>query len=128
MKNIYHLISFGILLLANCTPRTSIPSVPTNNEDFFLLNDKISTSFRYVNGSALHFLYNEDYNDQDGFLNYTIYAQDQQIVQSSNTQAIRVVYGVNKIKMPLSIIRPGYYILEVINEKGVKQYLTFQKA
>ncbi len=97
-------------------------------DDYIQLEDNITTHPRYLNGRHLRVIYQENYNDQDGKLEYKIFNQKQIVVQSNVTQTVAVKYGKNKIDIPLNNLSSGIYVLEVINEKGVKRYLTFLKS
>lgn len=123
------LLLFCFTFLQSCIVwHNSVPKVDSNPEDFIMLEDKISTHPRYLNGNDLHIIYQENYNDQDGKLEYIIYNQKQIVVQSNHTQTVTVKYGTNKINIPLTSLWPDIYVLEIINEKGVKKYLTFLKS
>jgi len=121
----YSIIFF---LLASCQVHNTIPKVDSNSNDYINLYDNIPTNPRYLDGNNLRIIYQESYNDQDGQLNYNIYDQKQNIVQSNSSQPITIVYGVNKLHIPLNNLATGIFVLEVINEKGVKKYLTFLKS
>lgn len=127
MKSIYYPLIF-LLFFSSCQVHNSIPNVDSNSTDYVKLIDHISTSPRYFDAKKLNIVYEEDYNDQDGQLNYNIYDQKQNIVQSNLSQPITIVYGVNKLQIPLNNLSAGIFVLEVINEKGVKKYLTFLKS
>lgn len=120
---------FLVFLLCSCgNTYNSIPEVVSNSSDYVKLGDKISSAPRYLNGNNLKIIYQENYNDQDGLLEYKIYNQKQVVVQSNLTQIVSVKYGLNKLDIPLNNIFTGIYVLEITNEKGVKKYLTFLKS
>ncbi|RFN58805.1 hypothetical protein [Marixanthomonas ophiurae] len=123
-----HLIFYLVLLQSCTTIYNVVPAVPSNPEDFIQLEDNITTHPRYINDDHIRVIYQENYNDQDGKLEYNIYNQKQVIVQNNITQSVAVKYGTNKLSIPLNNLSSGIYTLEVINEKGVKKYLTFLKS
>lgn len=127
MKHLFLLIY--IIFIYSCgTPNNSIPNVSSNEEDYIELKMNITSTPRYLSGNTLNIVYRENYNDQDGQLEYVIRDQKQTVIQSNTTHPLGVTYGINKISIPLNSISSGIYVLEVINEKGVKQYLTFLKS
>ena len=117
-----------MILLVSCQVHNSVPKVASNSSDYVKLDDKISSTPRYLNGDDLKIIYQENYNDQDGKLEYKIYNQKQDVIQSNLTQSVPINYGLNKLKISLNNLGTGIYVLEIINEKGVKKYLTFLKS
>lgn len=118
----------AIFLNSCSTPQNTVPRVPSNETNYITLQDNISSKPRYLNGQNLKIVYQENYNDQDGKLTYNIYNQKQSVIQSSLSHSVSVSYGLNKLSIPVNNLSSGMYILEVINEKGVKKYLTFLKS
>lgn len=127
MRQLYLLV-FIIIIYSCGTPNNLIPSISSNEEDYIELKNNITSTPRYLSGNTLNIIYRENYNDQDDQLEYVIRDQKQVVVQSNASHPIGVMYGINKISIPLNSISSGIYVLEVINEKGVKQYLTFLKS
>jgi|SRR5690606_19737597 len=127
MRQLY-LLAFIIIIYSCGTSNNSVPNVSSNEEDYIELKNNITTTPRYLSGNTLNIIYQENYNDQDGQLEYVIRDQKQSVIQSNVTHPIGITYGINKISIPLNNLSTGIYVLEVINEKGVKQYLTFLKS
>lgn len=132
MRNIVILLTsfFLISFCQSCVVfNNTIPAVASNDTEYFQVQNKISSSPRYLNGDDLYFIYREHYNDQDSFLEYKILDQKRNVVQSSLTNPVSVQYGLNKIKLPMRpSITTGIYVLEIINEKDQKKYITFLKS
>jgi len=89
--------------------------------------------------NQLYFKYDEDYADTDQKLRYTIYnAWNDAVINSASlpTSLVpAVAYGDNRYMIDLAntslsggqTLAPGYYLLEVVNEKNESWYLRFKK-
>lgn len=84
-------------------------------------------SVYYTNGDVLYFQYEEEYEDQNGFLNYRIINlatnATQNLLSGPSTTNVPVAYGTNFYQMQLltAVSTPlvsGYYLLEVTNDKN----------
>lgn len=77
-------------------------------------------------GKKLYVIYNEKY--QSGNLNYTIYDMQHSPISTSNSPVTKE-YGQNWLKINLApisgLIINKYYVLEIQNEKGQKEYVRF---
>jgi len=99
------------------------------------LKDKLDASYYPIIGASntVYFHYKEDY--RAGNLTFNVYKDDRSILSSgvtlknvdlSNTSAKR--YGTNRYKLELPALDPAkFYLLEVTNEKGEKQFLRFKR-
>lgn len=91
-----------------------------------LLKRKLDGSVYVLEGAYLAFKYDEDYKDSDNLLEYHIYNNDQsQVVLSGSTALLGDVYGDNRYVIDVTKhnqLVNGYYILEVVNEKGERFY------
>jgi len=94
------------------------------------LRKKLDGGYAIVEDGTLRFVYDEQYNDQDGKLNYFIYNEYNDEVIPSVVTDLTPVYGDNRMDLDLSCsgigINSGFYTLEVINEKNEKLYLRFR--
>jgi len=89
--------------------------------------------------NQLYFKYDEEYQDTDKKLQFNIYDDKHDKVVSSAALASSLVpvvyYGDNRYGINLNntsytggtLLSPGYYVLEVINEKNEYWYLRFKK-
>ena len=78
----------------------------------------------------VYFFYENEYNSSSTDLNYNIYDWDDQNtpVISGTTSALTLGYGGNQYKLDVGSLTTGeFYLLEVINDKGEKRYLRFEK-
>ena len=66
----------------------------------------------------MRFKYSEDYNDAD--MEYVIYNDRHQIVQTETDVAMLIAYGNNDCVLALGL-NSGRYILEITNEKKCKK-------
>lgn len=100
-------------------------------KDYCELKDKLDGQIYEVK-NYLHFRYNELYKDQNAMLQYNIYKLDNnQLMANQTNLALPVKYGDNRYSINLKTIISGglpvgVYLLEVINEKGGKQFLKFK--
>lgn len=103
---------------------------------FATLKRKLEGDYHMAWNGVLRFKYDEEYADKDNKLSYTIYDNNHRPVVTSSTastKALPVVYGDNRYAIDLTAcnflhpgaITPGYYLLEVINEKNEKWLLRF---
>jgi hypothetical protein len=77
----------------------------------------------------IHFCYNEEYDPQNPYLTYRIFADNNRVVPeiTGTTQAKPVSYGDNRYQVNITAIPPGTYVLEVENNKEERFYLRFLK-
>ncbi len=130
-KYIYVVAIIGLYFFQSCGPaHNSVPKVNSNASNYFIVEDKISSTPRYINGTDLFFIYKENYNDQDTQLDYKIYDQKRVVVQSSLSVPITIKYGLNKLQLPLTglLSNTGIYVLEITDEKNQKKFITFLKS
>lgn len=96
----------------------------SNSIKYAELYSKLDGGYYKVEDDKLRFHYEEQYQDLDGNLDYKITLTGENINFSLPAQA--VTYGNNYYEIDLTSIQvPGYFILEVTNEKNEKQYLRF---
>jgi hypothetical protein len=109
---------------------------------YFTLQRKLDGDFYYVSNGRLLFKYDEEYNDADHKLTFSIYGDHNNLLTSdallpaSMMGSIYTVYGDNRYELNLAncAISPngylpnGYYVLEVMNEKNEKRYLRFKNT
>lgn len=100
------------------------------------LRRKLDGGYYETKNNAIYFRFDDEYNDQNHHLTYSIYNTANTdvaptLVATSNNAAISS-YGDNRFKIDLwtstSILASGYYILEVRNEKNEVFYLRFRKS
>lgn len=106
-------------------------NVSFNCEEVFkyaVLRKKLDVSYYEAGNGRLRFKYLEKYRGGD--LNYKIYNNLNQVIADGNNNPIQKVYGDNWLTLDafsiIGSITNDYYILEVIDEKGRKEYLRFQ--
>jgi hypothetical protein len=98
------------------------------------LKNILDANYYPITGASntVYFYYKEDY--RAGNLTFNVYEEGQTIVSNatlenvdlSNTPTKR--YGTNRYKLELPSLNAGkFYLLEVINEKGEKQFLRFKR-
>jgi hypothetical protein len=96
---------------------------------YAILKTQLDGGYHTASNGILSFIYFEEYNDADNLLNYTIYNSKREIIGSSSTHSLQVIYGENKyqINMPDDLYNQtrNYFTLEVINEKNEKWLLRF---
>lgn len=96
------------------------------------LTKKLDGGYYLAQNGIVKFIYNEEYNDQDDQLTYTIYDATRTEAVSDITLAQTVVYGDNRYDLDFStftgdiVLENGVYVLEVKNEKNEKWYLRFK--
>ena len=96
------------------------------------LTKKLDGGYYLAQNGIVKFIYNEEYNDQDGQLTYSIYDASNSVVVSETDLANAVVYGDNRYDLDFSsytgthTLDNGVYVLEVTNEKAEKWYLRFK--
>ncbi|HTF05226.1 MAG TPA: hypothetical protein VK826_14455, partial [Bacteroidia bacterium] len=105
--------------------------------DYAVLHRKLDGGYYLVKNGALYFMYDEEYNDTDDDLSFTIYDEQRRVVASS-TGAYAIVrtsdYGDNRFFINLfdcatntnGSLGAGTFILEVTNEKNEKWLLRFK--
>jgi hypothetical protein len=82
----------------------------------YFLTDEVELPVRYF----------EEYSDQNGFLDFKIYDKDRAVVLAS-ANSVPVTYGTNYLKIPITELTSGYYIMEVTNSKDEILKLRFKK-
>ena len=90
------------------------------------LKDKLDGGFHKFTGKSILFKYEEKY--RTGNLNYEIYEYKNQTLLSSNTLTVPKRYGDNWLSISMcqfNCLNNHYYVLEVSDEKGRKEYLRF---
>lgn len=108
-------------------------------DGYATLSRRLDGGYYVVSNGKLMFKFDEEYNDTDDKLSFNIYTDRQHNVIVSSTLVPSTVvpasdYGDNRITLNLmscslttsGYLPSGYYILEVINEKGEKFYLRFR--
>lgn len=104
---------------------------------YCVLHRKMDGGYYLVKNGALYFMYDEEYNDTNDELTFTIYDEQRRTV-ASNTGAYAIAltsdYGDNRFYINLfdcgtnanGSLGSGNYVLEVVNEKGEKWLLRFK--
>lgn len=96
----------------------------SNSIKYAELYSKLDGGYYKVEDDKLRFHYEEQYQDLDGILNYAVYSIGENTTIPLTSQS--VTFGNNYYEVDLtSIVNPGYFMLEVTNEKKEKQYLKF---
>ncbi|MFT5823663.1 MAG: hypothetical protein ACI8ZM_004925 [Crocinitomix sp.] len=96
------------------------------------LTKKLDGGYYLAQNGIVKFIYNEEYNDQDDQLTYTIFDAERELAVTDITLAQTVVYGDNRYDLDFStftgdiVLENGVYVLEVKNEKNEKWYLRFK--
>jgi len=96
------------------------------------LTKKLDGGYYLAPNGIVKFIYNEEYNDQDNQLTYTIYDANNTIAVDEDDLSQAVVYGDNRYDLNFSsfsgdvVLENGVYVLEVMNEKNEKWYLRFK--
>jgi hypothetical protein len=100
------------------------------------LQQDLDGSLYYTNGNVLYFQYEEEYKDQNGFLNYRIVNLATNatvaLLSGPTTTNVPVIYGTNFYQMDLltaasTPLANGFYMLEVTNDKNEVFRARFQK-
>jgi hypothetical protein len=110
---------------------------PAKPLPYFILKRELDAGCYYTRGT-LNFKFDEEYNDTDGLLEFTIYNDKTHTVKTTNQLipiALPSSYGEKWFSLnlldcdisPTGLIGNGYYILEVKNEKKEKWYLRFKQ-
>ena len=108
-----------------------------STQDYAVLHRKLDGGYYLVKNGALYFMYDEEYNDIDDELSFTIYDdQRRTVASSSGTYAISKTsdYGDNRYYINLfdcntnvnGSLGSGTFILEVTNEKNETWFLRFK--
>lgn len=96
------------------------------------LTKKLDGGYYLAQNGIVKFIYNEEYNDQDDQLTYSIYDASNAAVVTDGTMPEPVVYGDNRYDLDFSTftgsttLDNGVYVLQVTNEKDENWYLRFK--
>ena len=92
------------------------------------LKKKPDGGYMKVIDGRLRFKYVEEYPDEDGSLDYIIFdnLHEDVTANSGNLTPGTVSFGDNRFSLDVSGLPPGYYLLEVANEKNERNYLRFK--
>ncbi len=107
--------SFSPFILASLQPLV----VFTPSITYATLQKSLDGGYYETSNCKFHFKFDEEYNDQDGKLSYKFF--DRNGAEINSVYAVNptfpVSYGDNRYTLTIPGIMPGYYILEVENEK-----------
>ena len=96
--------------------------------NYFQLTDKVSSNYCVVINNELWFKYDERYN-YSGQLNYAVFDEyHQEKTGFTNTQISpnTVKFGENWMRLDVSSLSNGNYLLEVTDSKNTTKYLRFK--
>ena len=105
--------------------RSSQPS----QKSFVKVKKKLDGAFvQLASDNKLRYIYDEEYNDLDGELTYTVYNDRHEAVMTETDQTQAIAYGQNRLVLALDVCWTdgNYYVLEVTNEKKEKWYVKFK--
>ena len=97
-----------------------------SNHKYANLTKKLDGGYYVFPANMVYFKYHEKYRAGD--LDYKIYEFKNQVLISSSNLTVSKIYGDNWIALDMcafNYIQDHYYVLEVIDEKGRKEYLRF---
>lgn len=109
---------------------------------YAVLLPKLDGGYFQISNGKLLFKYDEEYNDADQKLNFTVYNADRTAIISSATfpssmlSSLLTVYGDNRFELNLANcavsntgnLGNGFFVLEVTNEKNEKFFLRFKNT
>jgi hypothetical protein len=109
---------------------------------YAVLLPKLDGGYFQISNGKLLFKYDEEYNDADQQLNFTIYNAERTAIISSSSypptmlSSLLTVYGDNRFELNLANcavssngnLGNGFFVLEVTNEKNEKFYLRFKNT
>lgn len=107
---------------------------PAASPVYTKLKDLLDAGYYPITGNdnAVHFYYKENY--KSGNLNFKVYKEDRTILSGTSLENIDLSnqptkrYGTNRYKLALpNLVYNQFYLLEVTNEKGEKQFLRFKR-
>ena len=113
----------------NSQVKDAIVSFRCPSLSYYELSKKLDANYALLQAGQLLFLYQEQYHDTDGNLEYNIYDATCTNVMSSGSLPESVAYGRNDYTLDIggnSAFSTGYYVLEVINEKEESWFLRFK--
>jgi|GEM_PF-7037848 len=87
---------------------------------------KLDAGYYEVKDNRVFFSFQEEYKETVANLSYAIYTDQHALV--SGLPALPEAYGDNRYALDVtSLLTPGYYVLEIANEKNEKWYLRIKK-
>lgn len=117
-------VDFRLYYVNSSMANVSCSFTSSNTIKYAELYPKLNGSFYTVENNKLRFHYVEEYEDIDGFLNYSIYPVGSNTAINLPTQQVK--YGSNYYEIDLSTIQiPGYFVLAVTGQKKEQQFLRF---
>jgi hypothetical protein len=105
-------------------------------QSYATLSKQPTGGYYNTNGNVLYFRYDEEYNDNNGLVNYQIINMSTNstvtLYSNPSTTNVPVVYGTNLYKMDLysaanTPISSGMYLLIITNDKNETFQLMFNK-
>ena len=115
--------SFSPFAVGNLT--ANLP-IPTDLNTYARLAKTLDAGYYQTAGCNLFFEFDEEYNDTDQALSYSIYESDRNAVITDASVPQVVLFGDNRYELPLGGLNTGYYVLEVTNEKDETWKLRFR--
>lgn len=114
-------------------PANMITSFPCSDLVYLNLKRKVDGAYYSARLNTLGFRYIEEYTPNSGLLSYRILDKHNEDVFASNNVTPPPVYrqvGDNKCEIDLGVHRnmlpSGFYVLEVVNDKGEKRFMKFR--
>ncbi|MDQ3110522.1 MAG: hypothetical protein M3R17_11565, partial [Bacteroidota bacterium] len=107
------------------TPIQLVPAAKRQNTLYVPTRPQLDGFTTRTYAQKLYVIYDEKYIP--GSLNYTIYDMNHTPISTINSPVTKV-YGKNWLRinlLPLGLTINGYYVLEIQNEKGQKEYVRF---
>lgn len=126
-------VGFGTAVL-----HLGFASKPAKPNPYFILKRALDAGCYVVDKGTIKFKFDEEYNDTDNLLQFTIYNNQTHSIKTNNFLVPTPLssdfgerwYSINLwdcAVSPTGLLANGFYILEVQNEKKEKWYLRFEQ-
>lgn len=132
------LVTASVAISFSVNPVPIIIGKSKTTQPYAVLRKKLDGGYYQCSNGKLMFRFDEEYNDPDGKLSFKIY-NDNHGVDGSSENVVGgyeplVNYGSNYYVLnvmscnllPDGVLGTGYFILEVVNDKGEHWYLRFK--
>lgn len=101
------------------------------HKQYYAFFERIEGSLVVTNESAIRMRVEENYYNQNEYLSFKIYNEQNQVVHNSNDLSIQIINGIRFVEIPLcgsaiQLETNKIYLIEVSDAKGIKRYLRIK--
>lgn len=111
--------------------QTSLPCPDFETKVSYASLEPLPTSgYTVAEQGFLRFHYEEEYANATGNLDFAVYNDahvEQSAISQSSMTPTAVDFGANWLTLNVGSLSPGYYLLEVTDQKNATQYLRFKR-